>query len=646
MLDFWEYLDLEQLLNENFDKYQPLNGRWTSPLTEPPASFRQYVYNFDVPGDQCRLPCYTVKIGGEHENGTISISFSREGSYSDVQKGVGVDVFKGVLKALSEYFSVHKPAKVEWSAVSKSRANPRTGKISNPEARSHIYEQWALRFLFPDRYVGMSGNWIRRDIYDEKYVPLGYPPVPENLNQESSPGLKRKAYEEMKQKVEAKKEELERADREREAAEIQRRAEEAAEEERRYQEFLAQQIANPEINPEGIQVGDIVYVVDPESVNLHNKPGSVEGFDMSRNGSDFFIKIRFAGNEWEEKNFTGVTKLLQPSRLKKETPQIKEERIRKLEEKKALILSDPEKNPNNIQVGDEIITWVINSQSQANGLMGRVKSIYIDPWTRSPYARVDWASEGSESKMEYHMQLKNFQKATPEKIAEIRRKMRELEINHRVSASRAKWQARARRAEGGTSEVRETPEDIINHPQNPLHLKIGDFVRVRNPTRYGRQARRTNFAGVITDIRKYGSGDGEYLGAYVRYHGSNARRLYHTWNVPNDLERDETPETQQYIARQQARQRRAQRAVGNTGGHQVGDVVTVLTGRHRGKSGHIVNFRYVGDNVSAIITPTDGPDFSVNIRMLQPPASTPQPTAESFSFRDYLLYFESLINRV
>ena len=71
--------------------------------------------------------------------------------------------------------------------------------------------------------------------------------------------------------------------------------------------------------------------------------------------------------------------------------------------------------------------------------------------------------------------------------------------------------------------------------------------------------------------------------------------------------------------------------------------MSIVSGIHRGKSGRIVNFRMSGANATAVIAQLEGPNINVKISSLQPPTSTPEPAAESFSFRDYLTYMESRI---
>lgn len=677
MLDFWNLyqdVELERLIAEGVEDHQPADARWDRPLSDSDSG---NVYRFNVSGDDCGTesrPCYQVNVSGTPANG-VSISFSRNGSYSDEHRGVGMEVFKGVLKGLSEYVQTLKPSRLSWSAVTKSVPNPHTGKIVNPEARAHVYEAWALRYLFPDKYIGMSGQWLRRDIYDSEYVPNGYPPVPEGLDGSSSSTAKRKALEEMQEKAQQNRDEIHRREREREEAEQRRREQERQareaearrqreEAEARRQEFMNRALEDESQNPNGIKKDDIVYILDPgaDDWGFENRLGQVEGFQFGSyryGGSDesepVHAIVQFADDEEAtgDNGFHGRRGYIALPRLKKESPEGRADRERRKRERVEAALSNPEKNPHGIRQGDEIISWMPESLgSTQNGLLGKVREIEVDRYN-TVTAKIDWTPEATQALQsdrygrdvsQLSVGVANLRKATPEMVAEIKRKMREHEIEQRVVSGRERWQSRTRSAEEpASSQGAEATEDLTNHPANPLHLKVGDLVKLRNPPRWGRQARRSHFNGVLVRLEKnYWQDDG--LTGYIKFHGSNAEP-FRVWNVANEIDRDDSEESRSVIARQQTRQQRAQRIASSTGGHQIGDTVTVVNGRHRGKSGRIVNFRSSGGGMSAVIIPLDGDDFSVNVNMLQPPASTPPPAAESFSFRDYLMYFESRINR-
>lgn len=655
MRDFLDYIfdhELNQLL-EGVESHQPMDGQWDEDGD---------TYRFNVPGDDCNTcsctrgkdgvgRCYSLEIGGTPESG-ISIAFYRGGSTSDAHKGVGMDVFKGILRGLSDYISTHKPAKIYWSAVRKSSPNPFRKQIVNPEARAHVYEGWAVRHLFPEKYIGMQGNWIRRDIYDKEYVPNGYPPVPAGLTDNSNPSEKRQALEDMKEKARLNQEEIARRQREREEAEEARRAEEEArrreeirrqreEAQRRRLERLQQELQDPEKNPSGLQVDDIVYLKDPDDnydYDYANRIGKIEQFmhgDRYEGDSDTLsAQVRWASDE-EDADFSGGIKWFPIVRLKKETPEGKVERERNRQEKMTAAIADPEKNPNGVQEGDDIITQMDNPHSAQHGLLGKLKQIKMTRYGIEAY--VDWDDAAKETlgyRHENSVRMEFLKKATPEVVRQVQQARRQYDIDQEIERNRE----RHSRPVGPEIEQPEDLQAVINHPGNPLHLKPGDHVIYDGYVR-GRRWGSGAHKGYIVSIN-VSRWDENRVEAQIRLHGSTARRPVQVWNI-SQLQRDESPESQAILARQQQRQQRQQRLSGATGGHNIGDSVTVVSGIHRGKSGRIVSFRMSGQNASAVIAQLEGPNINVRISALQPPANTPAPTAENFSFRDYLTYIES-----
>lgn len=665
MRDFLDYIfdqELDQLL-EGVDSHQPLDAKWDHDGT---------TYRFNVPGDDCSTcpcttgndgigRCYSLDISDYGARG-ISVAFFRGGSTSDMHKGVGMDVFKGVLRGLSDYISTHKPTSISWSAVRKSVANPHRKEIVNPEARAHVYEGWAVRHLFPEKYVGMQGKWIRRDIYDKEYVANGFPPVPEGLTDASGPSEKRQALESMKQKAQANQEEIHRRETERQEAENRRQREE---EERRREEIrrqreeaqqrrlerLRQELEDPEKNPNGIQLDDVVYLQNPDDYNDYdyaNRVGKVIQFmhgDRYEGDSDnLSAQVQWSSSE-DENVFDGGTRWFHVTRLKKETPEGKAERERRRQEKLEAALSDPEKNPNGVREGDEIITHMAdNPHSTQHGLLGKIKKIVLGRYGISAYVdwddhakevlrRADWMNLGAESFRTING-LGYLKKATPEEIQRTRQARRQFDIDQEVERNRQ----RMSRPRGPEIQQPADLNAIVNHPSNPLHLKPGDHVIYDGYVR-GRRGYGAVHKGYIVSIEQ---SDENRLEAEIRLHGSTARRPIRVWNI-SQLQRDESPESQAILARQQAQQQRQQRLSGATGGHNIGDTVSVVSGIHRGKSGRIISFRMSGQNASAVIAQLEGPNINVRISALQPPANTPAPAAESFSFRDYLTYMESRI---
>lgn len=639
MLNFKDFLfltDLE-LIFEAVEDHQPLHGRWERPLATHSGSNS---YRFNVSGDNCgdeANPCYKVNVNGNPAEG-VTISFYRAGSTADAHKGVGLEVFKGVLKALSEYVTTHRPAKLGWSAVSKSVPNPVSGKIQNPEARAHVYEGWALRHLFPDKYVGMQGQWIRRDLYEKNYVSNGYPPVPEGVTGDSPASVKARALEAMKEQAAANREQirLRELERERQEAEERRREEERRrqeaerrrqEEERRRAEMLANAIDDPAQNPNGIREGDTVYVVNPDPNNYwENHIGRVERMQLGgryRYGDEdddrLHAYVQFAEDD-QDQDFRGRNEYILVTKLKKETPEAAAERERMRRERLAALINDPQQNPNGVQEGDQIVTFMRdNHQSAQSGLLGRLRRFEKSRWGNDLHAYIDWDDHAREvlGHRSTHA-ISNLQylfKATPEEMERIRRERRGREIEDEVERRRELAQRRQRDLAQPEAADEET-QALINHPDNPQRLKPGDYVTATGGWPWRNRGRK----GVIVSMRKPYWGDGVEI--YVRFHNSRAEPSRYR---PSDLERDESPEAAAMQTRRQQQLARQQAIAASSGGRQIGDQVTIQSGRHRGKSGRILSFRRSGATVSAVVATMDG-NVVVNINSLGAPPQPPGPT--------------------
>jgi hypothetical protein len=425
--------------------------------------------------------------------------------------------------------------------------------------------------------------------------------------------------------------------------EIRRQREEA---QQRRLERLRQELEDPEKNPNGIQLDDIVYLQNPDynDYDYANRVGKVGQFmhgDRYEGDSDnLSAEIQWSSSE-DETIFDGATKWFHVTRLKKETPEGKAERERIRQEKMATAISDPDQNPNGLQEGDDIITHMDNPHSPQHGLLGKLKQIKMN--RHGIQALVDWDDSAKEVLGRNHdspVRMELLKKATPEIVQQVRNARRQYDIDQEVERNRE----RHSRPVGPEVEQPEDLQAVVNHPNNPLHLKPGDHIvyggYVRGRNRWSSSGREPHKGYIVSmSISRW---DAERVEAEIRLHGSTARRPISVWNI-NQLQRDDSPESQTILARQQQRQQRQDRLTGAASGHNIGDTVTVVSGIHRGKSGRIISFRMSGQNASAVIAQLEGVNINVRISALQPPANTPAPTAESFSFRDYLTYMESRI---
>jgi hypothetical protein len=168
---------LERSAEEIVTMAGPKEGTWVDKDT----------YSFNVEGeDKCSDRdgdlkfCYKVRFVPIEGKG-VGISFDRAGSYADLNMGSGQAVFDGVRKAVGEYITKNKPEVIYWSPAQRMQTG--FDPVKNPTAREKVYEIWSIKALWPDLYVSPEVNkWVRRDVYDSKYVKEGYPPVPANAS--------------------------------------------------------------------------------------------------------------------------------------------------------------------------------------------------------------------------------------------------------------------------------------------------------------------------------------------------------------------------------------------------------------------------------------------------------------------------------
>lgn len=535
----------------------------------------------------------------------------------------------------------------------------------NTEARRSVYDQWSSRFLFPS-YIGFDTTWMNREEYEDlrKRDP-SYPPVPEDISMDSSPAKKSKALKSMRQEFEDNKrkkiEDQMRQERERREEERQHRLRRLEELGNRAEELIERALADETKNPQRVQKDDLVYSLNwnPESQITGNYIQKIteilingQSLEEIRNGQAYTLSIGDLtdsspvearvisqaepfGSDTRFDTRTAERVSLQSLEKLSNNPNIMRER----KQKKLRYLLDPSRgnNPNGVEKGDEVIvfgeSWI--SLRRFYGAIGTIIDFRIRG--SNILAEIDYSGENdnfNDILEAVFLPLRYLFKATPEKVREIK-----SEINQQTQAQREQeFQSSTRRArrslERRTRPVLQTnQDDLTNHPNNPLGLKVGDPVNWRG------------YVGEPPSVIIYMDIFRNDLRTRIQSKRNMGGDQIFTLYSLDGVTRDESEEGIQYANRFRRRAQRADILTTGTGGHNIGDTVTVITGRNRGKTGRIINFRVSGNNPVAVIRQDDGSQFTSIIRSLQPPASTPEPTAESFSFKGFLNYQESRINR-
>ena len=639
------------LLTENFEGRQPKDGFWinANPDGSPVKGYNNYFFNVD--GDdcsKCQRGCeensknrvYRVSISGAE---SISISFYRCGSVTDVKGEVYRDVIGGVQSAIAQYVLLHKPSSLSWSAVSKS-----DNMALNPEARASIYDKWSVRHLFPDKYVRAEpSTWVRRDIYDSLYVgQRGFPPVPDWVKADSNPGEKARAMEEMRAK------ELEKMspgmrqsilDREKEKEE---RRKEVNLRVRALRDAKKAKIESDVHNPNKIKVGDIVYFrnrytdrarvgkVKSFSLGMYSYSATVEDplyGEVEYLDSDFLPRIK-DGELDLQKAAPLRNESVKAIDMKKYDNEVREQMKSKVKASSDMVAS-PEKNPNKIEDGDEIITYVPNNMNQS-GLRGKVEYMQANLSGR-PEAFVRWDDQASSSlgsRIYSPVNVGFLFKDTPEERTRIQTLKRDHEVEKRVAAQRGRGRAPQ------TAITPLSDLSLVSHPDNPNGIKPGDIVTMPSINSVPLMYWNKKFVVTQMQATSYGGINATLKPVVGRSSPITVGRL-------DILQKDTSPEAAEVAARAERRQAMQSSREQQMGGHSIGDTVSIVSGMHRGKTGRIVGFRMQRGILNAVVALPDGADVRVQIASLQPPAGSQPPTAEGFSFAGFLALEEYMLNR-
>ena len=673
-----------------FDK-KFYDGHWLEPLPKRSdidsgevVPSNSYTYRFNVLGDGCgernenpcrclsyrghNPTCYSVNISGDPRR-VVSISFFRGGEYTDmkitrkmyrkksdgsvetIKVPIGPGVFAGVMHAVGEYIKTLKPVGMSWTPVEKTDISGavRAAKIKRtPEqidkfrsqtvsARKNVYETWSIKNLFPDKFVGIFGNWISRDAYDKNFVPQGFPEVPKTIlipkrnkdgdivkndagetvyssidvNADSDGFVKSKAFEVLSQKINSMsnpfgllsrirtdmmqdiEDDIERSMQVARRNRAERMAARANE--------LAADRAN---NPSGIKVGDIARFnyIRREFAPYALRCFKVLGFSIINERSDqVMAKLQFQKNptsaefdiEEESDNQVDLLLLTKVDSVRDHIKWYKG----KIEEKRRSEGID-------YKEGDTVIGSIdpmrreLKQRGKVLSFSLRTRGVgSLDDIVFDLRVKVQWDDETVKM-------WPRFLSSDAEIDADLLRKEKKED-------RRAKRDDIEKMDDGEKEEIKiQTPANldaILSHPHNRERLKPGDHFMVSHFS-VGNKKK-----GVITSMRIKNN----ILYASLRV--LNAR------SGPGVSRAVELPVT--YIQRDtsSAANQPSERQQGLDGGNfGIGDKVFVSSGLNYGKSGRIASFRMIRGAQSAVISTDDGQQFTAKVSTLMPVVSTSQ----------------------
>jgi len=751
----WDGLQfLFEATEEAIEQHQPQDGKWID-LDSDYATYR-----FNVAGDPCgskQTPCYVVNISGSDTDVStgVSIAFSRQGSYGDTERDEPYDVLLGVQKAIHEYIKIRRPAALRWAPVSRSKPFPK--KLSDFKAdfppcppggcksaidkyeeakrkwqnrRASIYDNMTKVLMFPEKYVSPSLNyWVRRDLYDKLHAKHGYPEVPSDLTKESGIREKSKSVDDLRNKtrsnsneIDQKRNELASAVRDNMAEE---RREKRAEKSRSRLEALRPHLEDPTKNPDGLKIGDKVrlratieeidslpserrewWINNSGSIRriLRDNPdfdpvGVIEDISFTNGRLNTAVKFNQPNSPADDYDYYVQVPM---SELTKNTDRLKSEREESIRRRVEQLYSDPDKNPEGIKVGDDVLFVLVDGSTPPDLLRGRgmspdgvfgtvrrirpvsnklVATVEFDADKSLSlhakryagfYDSLDWDLKGTRS-----LQLKKFSPQAKEEYE--RRSSRPAPTQTpapQTEAPAAAAPARAPQEAGRPPRIQRVAQrerelndmiqanlqksvvqELMRNPRNAYGVKPGDEVEIMTQE----EADAAGVGNLIDySIRPILGRKGLVIDLSMRNFDMSimayikVKRSTIEQNVPIGLIKAE--ESEMNRVRRERAERRSQYRAGLisgelTGGRNIGDVVTVQSGPHAGKRGRIFSWRASNNNYYANIdlmmtpeTPTGG-RISVNVRLLAPTTESRIPQMETssraFGFASFLMWRRS-----
>ena len=435
--------------------------------------------NRDNPCD-CEKPphtgistCYKVVFSGYPDDG-VRVSFSRgvgREQFSDVRLSyeedgkkipVGANVFLGVKMALKEYLQKLNPVSIDWEATTRSTFGVGTIKrtlMVDRNVRDSIYNIWSAKNLFPNKFVGIQGYWIKREIYNNVFVPMGFPEVPntvtymitdksgnriqktESLKEDSSASAKIAAMKQMNNQIEKMsnwynkirrfrinlKSENEKT--RREDYEGSRRKETA--------DLGLERSKTEKFNPDKLKIDDVVKFKSAIGVNFYIN-AIIKSFHAKRYDSKLYVEVQFQSDPSTNK-FDGEIKQLPVDEfvfVKSFENDIKYYKNLLFEKSKE----------HNVRTGDKII-FNAKAPNTENKLLGSIQKLFLYrnvDGSANLKAKVLWddhAKSVLKNKQNNLFFISDLEKVDPQTELNIKNAQRHYGIRKRIDKNKRRLSA-------------------------------------------------------------------------------------------------------------------------------------------------------------------------------------------------------------
>ena len=525
--------DISKIQDAYWEEELPTQEEIRKNIKKAPA---YAIYRFNVLGDgcgedahpqdpcNCEKPphtgistCYKVVFSGRPEDG-VRVSFSRgigSDKFSDVRLSydengkitpVGANVFVGVKRAFQEYIEKLNPVSIDWESVSRDTyaISQSVGSKKDKNVRDNIYNFWSAKNLFPNKFVGIQGYWLKRDVYDKQLVPLGFPEVPDtvtymitdkfgnrvqktdSVKEDSTASVKKAAMDNMNQQIVQKvsnwqkllnnfKTNLKSENEKNRKQELEQKIKEKT------SQLGFQRAKEDEYNPQKIQVDDIVKIKSASGINFFIH-AIVRNFYATINERQLYAEVQLQSNPSSNK-FDGEFKKI-PVKELSETKSFEND----IKYYKNLLFEKIKEH--NLDIGDKVASN-FKSPNVLLQLLGVVQKLFLHrnlDGSISLKVKILWDDHAKsilKNKQNDLVFASTLEKIDPRSEMNIKSKQRDFGIQQRIEKNKQ----------------RISPIKLQNDTEaESFGLKIGDKVKITSGLYAGKTGEITLFQKSSTGL--------------------------------------------------------------------------------------------------------------------------------------------------